>query len=66
MTIEAWIGLVALAVLLIMAAAIGETLGKKQEGKRWAKAADKSLIEFGHKLYEVTTRKLDKPIDYDK
>ena len=58
--------LILIVAVLIMGAAFGAVIGKKNEGKRWSKAANKELIEFEKNLYEVTKVDLEKPIAYDK
>jgi len=58
--------LATVAILLLIGGIAGFITGKKREGGRWSKSANKSLIEFEHRLYEVRTLHLKKPILYDK
>jgi hypothetical protein len=66
MGIPASVVLVVIALILIVGGMCGSVIGKKREGDRWAKSANKKLIEFEQNLYEVTKVNLDKPIAYDK
>lgn len=66
MSTEAFLVIIAIAIILIIGGACGFVIGKNSEGKRWSKAANKELVEFEKHLYEVLTADLEKPINYDK